>query len=302
MLQNLLTANGCDSIHQVTVVFKDNIATTEMQEYCDGETPTILGIPLMQDTVLTQNLLSVNGCDSILEIYVLFTPEIETQLTDTLCAGEYFLFLGDTISQSGVYSQTLASLSDNCDTNYVLTIYTHPEINYNLPATINAYASEPFELPLAVNNTSLQYSWFPKTGLSCYDCQLPMATLTENQSYTAMITSPSGCTDIAHVDILVEERTSVYIPNVFSSNDDQQNDYFGVFSNVEIEIITLQVYNRWGALIFEQKDTPINNPMAGWDGTFKGNPVEPGVYVYKILLRQEDGTVEMKVGDIGLVW
>jgi len=42
----------------------------------------------------------------------------------------------------------------------------------------------------------------------------------------------------------------------------------------------LQIYNRWGEQIFETSGS--NN---GWDGTFKGKPVEHGTYIYRIAYR-----------------
>ena len=74
------------------------------------------------------------------------------------------------------------------------------------------------------------------------------------------------------------------IPNAFSPNDDGVNDYL-VISGVEnVNRSTLTVFNRWGNLVYESKDTKYNN---GWDGTSNvsnmvsiGQDLPNGVYFY----------------------
>ena len=75
----------------------------------------------------------------------------------------------------------------------------------------------------------------------------------------------------------------VFIPNVFSPNHDGINDHFEVMNGTGA-VTEMYLYNRWGAEIFhDRSDSPK------WDGTFKGKPVDPGVYIYVIngLCRQQ---------------
>jgi gliding motility-associated-like protein len=67
------------------------------------------------------------------------------------------------------------------------------------------------------------------------------------------------------------------LPNVFSPNDDGFNDYFVPFPFVGVERIDLQVFNRWGKLVFKTSDPDIN-----WDGKIMGTnqPASDGVYYY----------------------
>ena len=61
------------------------------------------------------------------------------------------------------------------------------------------------------------------------------------------------------------------------------------------------VYNRWGELIFDRQNIPLNDPAAGWNGTYKGDPLKPDVFVYVVRTVCEDGQpVEIK-GDISLI-
>jgi gliding motility-associated-like protein len=67
------------------------------------------------------------------------------------------------------------------------------------------------------------------------------------------------------------------LPNIFTPNGDQKNDFLIPFPYSGVESIDLQIFNRWGTLVFTSKDPDIN-----WDGTFEGSnqPVGDGVYYY----------------------
>ena len=89
-----------------------------------------------------------------------------------------------------------------------------------------------------------------------------------------------NCVDTARISIEGKDFEGILdlnMPNVFTPNGDRQNDYFEFLGNRNlIECIEMQVFNRWGNLIFES--TPGH---ASWDGrNFSGEPVPEGVYFY----------------------
>ncbi len=88
---------------------------------------------------------------------------------------------------------------------------------------------------------------------------------------------------IAHTQIPKEIPTELYIPNLFSPNGDGHNDYWMVFG--PIEEIHIIIYDRWGNKIFETTDA-----QQQWDGTYKGKPVNSGIYAYYIRYKLTDGT------------
>jgi gliding motility-associated-like protein len=94
------------------------------------------------------------------------------------------------------------------------------------------------------------------------------------------VTNEAGC--VATDDVLVQVNIvrPVYIPNVFSPNNDGINDRFTVYAGPAADFVeSLQIYSRWGELVFENSFTP-NDELAGWDGTFNGQLVNPGVFTY----------------------
>lgn len=67
----------------------------------------------------------------------------------------------------------------------------------------------------------------------------------------------------------------ILMPSAFSPNGDGLNDYYKVLA-IKLTDWTLQIFNRWGELVFEED----NNRFGGWDGKYKGQELEVGVYTY----------------------
>jgi gliding motility-associated-like protein len=88
---------------------------------------------------------------------------------------------------------------------------------------------------------------------------------------------------------------TVYVPNIFSPNNDGINDI--LFARGEnIKELTFRIYNRWGELVFESSDI-----SQGWDGRYKGRECAEGVYFYVAEVSFIDGNSVVKKGSVSLV-
>ncbi len=121
------------------------------------------------------------------------------------------------------------------------------------------------------------YSWTPSTSLSCTNCPNPIATPTGATWYVVTMTTPEGCS--FKDSIFIDYRIicgDVYVPNIFSPNQDGNNDYFKPYGRC-LTTIQLSVFDRWGNKVFYTEDI-----TEGWDGTFKGKLMNSGTYVYRL--------------------
>jgi gliding motility-associated-like protein len=91
-----------------------------------------------------------------------------------------------------------------------------------------------------------------------------------------LVTNDAGCTDTVSKSVPVLLKESLFIPNVFTPQNDGTNDYFTIKSS-GINVFSMKIYNRWGGLVYETNEI---NP--GWDGNYDGNPCPVGVYFYMI--------------------
>lgn len=106
----------------------------------------------------------------------------------------------------------------------------------------------------------------------------------------------NGCFDDSTFLIRVYEPLSIYIPNVFSPNDDGINDEF----KLDIQGVIaydLIIYNRWGAAIFE---TNASENRA-WNGSYKGKSVPEGTYMYVLFYTDFEGQRRQKAGSLTLI-
>ena len=102
---------------------------------------------------------------------------------------------------------------------------------------------------------------------------------------TLIATSPDGCLDTSIVFIVINEENICYVPNTFSPNGDEFNNEFLpiITSGYDHYNYNLLIFNRWGEIVFESKDTE-----QGWDGSYNGTLVQSGGYTWKISLKNKN--------------
>jgi gliding motility-associated-like protein len=145
-------------------------------------------------------------------------------------------------------------------------------------------------------------TWSPADGLSCYDCFAPEYTVVRSATFIATVETEQGCTatDTVHVSTVCDERF-LYFANVFTPNGDGQNDRFYPQGVDGFPIRTFMIYDRWGEIVFSAHNIGVNDPGAGWDGTFKGQTLKPDVYVYVVDAMCSNGKKVAIRGDISLI-
>ncbi|MCB0656625.1 MAG: gliding motility-associated C-terminal domain-containing protein [Saprospiraceae bacterium] len=116
------------------------------------------------------------------------------------------------------------------------------------------------------------------------------------------VTNAEGCTDLDSLEIRVNKVKDIIAPNVFSPNGDGNNDIFYLYGKGVDLIEVFRIYDRWGNIVYEGHDVPLNNPASGWDGRVKGGTyAQPGVYVWSAQVRFLDFDVRIVSGDLTVV-
>ena len=169
---------------------------------------------------------------------------------------------------------------------------------------ILAIVPPPF--PLGLVDTVI---WTPMNGLTFEGnttLQLlhPMAQPFSTTQYTVTIVTKEGCKSSARTIVKVDREADIYVPNVFRPDDpDGNNGTFLVFARDEsIALIKkLQIFDRWGSLIFVNQDFRPNDTSAGWSGDYRGDPVNPGVFVWWAEVELVDGRLLLVKGDVTVV-
>ena len=156
------------------------------------------------------------------------------------------------------------------------------------------------EVTLDITNPGgFTFQWADPEAVGCDTCSNPVVSPDESRGYQVTVSDASGCTDVVIAFFVVVAREPV-IPNVFTPNGDATNDDWGPVypEGIEPEVVTYQVYSRWGTLVFEG-----DQASERWSGDNKGNgePMPSDTYAYVIQLVYPDGSEFNDAGEVTLL-
>ena len=285
--------------------------------------------PILEEVLpgeYTVTVTDANGCtisaSTSVEEYL--APDLDFLITPVICFGDEngsieilnstsgysFSLDGTTFSTSTLFEQLaagnynlIAQDPNGCLFEYDLYVGTPPELLLILPDTLQIVLGESIEINGQSNTLNiLNYQWEPLTDLSCLDCLDPVASPVQATLYTLSITDENGCIAIDETLIEVIPNYEVYIPNAFSPDEDGINDGFTLYANTNVAAIQeLLIFDRWGELIFKNTNFQPNDPTAGWDGRFRGERMNAGIFVYMAKVAFIDNHVELFKGDVLLL-
>jgi len=193
-------------------------------------------------------ILEGSSC-KLSKVYPYTIPVLTSSIEKIICKEDFFSFDNKELNLNGQYIDTLQSVN-SCDSIVTLNLRVLGDIADTVQATIfegQEYVIEKFRFK-------------------------------KEDDYLVELKSYLGCDSLV---LLQLEHYKVYIPNVFSPNQDNINDYFQAMPGDDLlDIPQMQIFDRWGNLLYEGEQ---------WDGRFKGQLVNSGVYVYIIRFQTNDG-------------
>ena len=197
---------------------------------------------------------------------------------------------------------TIATNSSGCADTSTRSILVNPLPTATLPATITMQTGFPVPIPGTYSSNVVSWSWMPAATLSCSDCPQPIAAPKFNTKYLVTYVDSNGCVNNGQVEVIVIcKDANVFVPNTFSPNNDGSNDVFYVRGRGLDRVKSLRVFNRWGEIVFEQQNFPVNNPSFGWNGNYKGQKALADVYVYQVEVFCENSQIIRFEGNVALI-
>ncbi|GIV33764.1 MAG: hypothetical protein KatS3mg031_1299 [Chitinophagales bacterium] len=202
-----------------------------------------------------------------------------------LRAGDYAIVVRDANG-----CQTAVSASINQGDEFFLSYGGDVEIIKGMTVPL-----KPILIPPGVVIDSVH--WSPADGLSCTNCLEPSANPQETTVYTVTVIDNNGCSASAVVRVVVREEYQIFIPNIFTPNNDGVNDRFS-FHAYGTKNIEVRIFNRWGAEVYYNPNQQPNDEREGWDGTYNGKEAQQGAYVYMIKVLFTNNEERTKTGTI----
>jgi gliding motility-associated-like protein len=205
----------------------------------------------------------------------------------------------------GTYTlSTLVTNSSGCTDSDSMRIVINPLPTVSMPSVLTMQAGFPLTIPAVYSSNVITYSWLPDNNtLSCVNCPQPTTTNTKfNTNYSVAFADVNGCKNTGNVQVNVLcKNANVFAPNTFSPNGDGSNDVFYIRGKGVERVKSLRIFNRWGEVVFERKDFPINDATSGWNGLFRGNKPHPDVYIYQVEVFCDNGDVIRFDGNVALI-
>jgi gliding motility-associated-like protein len=271
-------------ISDTITIYTPGVDSWELQPSCDNEANGVVYIDLFDQNPYRYNCFLVNESDSIVwassvqrngdtayaippgKYAVVVTDTNSCLLTDTVIVG----------SLGGVVAEILPVADTLYDTIQVVQTFD------NLSTGANSY-------------------FWTANGQTSVDSN---ATFIFDSCGTYWITLESenalGCSDSTAIEFTVEcyvpeppppplDTAKLIMPNVFTPNGDNQNDYFNAIQPTPDSLMTFEgvIFNRYGQEMYRWQDW--RTPTAGWDGNFNGQRASDGVYFYRVVARDKEG-------------
>ena len=235
-------------------------------------------------------ITTANGCTatSTANVVEVAPPLVDLGMDTVLCSGQTLLLHAGNAGSSYQWSDgsTMESLAVQGPGTYAVTVTNGPcqrsdEITvlfnpapYSIPErqVYRCLEDEPRQVTLDAGNPGSTYLW--DTGDTVRTIEV-----TTYGFHPVQITNAYGCTLRDSVQVSEYCPSALYVPNTFTPNGDGINDVFMPVGK-NIAMMELQIYDRWGTMLFESRD-----PGIGWNGTYRGEVVKNDLYTWKIRYR-----------------
>lgn len=282
-------------------------------------------------TTFTVGVTDINGCYDTGEIFVDIHPDILPNPTglNFICPedttvleafnGEFGYvwepaneIIGSNTNNSIVvspdvtqpYSVTIIDVNTCSYTQeFLLNVYPRAEANISLSIISQLGERRIFQNGIVKGEThqftatgGISYEWSPSFGLSDTTIFNPFVSPDTTTLYSLFIVNENGCEAITEFELLVINKTFIYVPTAFSPNGDGEHDFFRVYQRNEFDFGSLRIFNRWGNLVFEGQSIEDT-----WNGTVNGETCPVGVYPYVITGTDWKGEPFLKAGNITII-
>jgi PKD repeat protein len=262
---------------------------------CFDSTAIVLDLP--QTPIAWLNMTRHCTVDSGFTLRILHPLSAGHTITlfgaDTTWFNDYLV----TRLQPGSYDLSITKAG--CTNDTTLFVPAIAELKIGLPADTTLLLGQSLLIETTVNQPDLDFRWTPELDLDDPTIQNPTASPKTDRLYVISATNSLGCTktDSILINILVDYDSLVYLPNAFTPGDQNGfNDVFGLRSLNEavVEIQEFAIYDLHGTQIFHAQNCKpaVSRFDCEWDGTFRGNKAEAGVYKVFIAIEFSDGYVQ----------
>lgn len=305
----LQTLKGCDSIVNLNLIVHPTYNDTIFAHICEGEIYSSYGFNERVTGFYTQNLQTIMGCDSIVNLNLIVGEKYNDTIFADICKGETYNQFGFNEIEQGFYTHSFLS-QYGCDSIVNLSLLVYEPYYDTIYDTI--CNGDIYEYGFNADSTGT-YIQNLNTQFGCDSILVlhlqvnPTFTDTikgniykgnvynkfgfnekETGIYEQKLQTYLGCDSIIYLDLQVDY---VLFPNVVTPNGDGINDIFEIHNLVDQNAFPeneLIIYNRNGKIIYRAKN--IKSKKDQWDPQATGS--SEGTYFYRFYGKRHDKVLE----------
>jgi gliding motility-associated-like protein len=285
--QHVLTSiRGCDSLIVLTLNLIANTTSTNQQNICSGESYSFYGQTLTSAGNYQHLLTNVAGCDSLVNLTLAVLPHSFSTVQQNICDGDVYSFFGQNLTSNGSYTKLLVS-ANGCDSTITLNLTVLP-----VPAPPIISSNSPLICPgdelklVAQAVTNGQFLWSGPNNFTSSLTEITFNAYPQHIGTYEAVVTVNGCTsEPSSLEVKIENIfnfNDFEFPNIITPNGDGINDELDIESHYHTCLpYTLQLFNRWGNLIFEQSygGERFNGKLSN------GEIANAGVYFYRLVFK-----------------
>lgn len=245
-----------------------------------------------------------NGCQPL--------PVTFTDSSKTVPGSTYLWEFGNGLSSNsinpsttyinfGTFDITLTIRTPQGCTNSLtkksITVFEKPIASFNFsPDKPTLYSPAVYFNDNSSGSNSIWYWEFGDGSTSSN--QNPIHNYQDTGTYLVVFaaTNPEGCSDTTTYQLYIADEYAFYIPNAFTPNGDDENDFF-VMSGINYKQVEVQIFNRYGGIVYQS-----SNLNHYWDGKDKnGTIVQEGAYAYQIIVTENGGKKHTYTGTVSII-
>ncbi|MDX1684713.1 MAG: gliding motility-associated C-terminal domain-containing protein [Saprospiraceae bacterium] len=213
-------------------------------------------------------------------------PVTETRF-DSLKPGLFFFRVTDSLG---------------CQTDTLLEVKEGNYLNrYNIEGDTFIYRGDSTTLKVDIDLPEDQVDqvyWSEEGSVFCFRCYEITVKPDTTTVYNFRLIDINGCEIAFDFVVKVQDKNEVFVPNIFTPNEDTENEVLHVFGKHLVRIDRMMIFNRWGEKVFQGFNLP---PGPVWDGKWNGEYHVPAVLAWVIDATFEDGTQKQFTGSVTLL-
>jgi len=157
-----------------------------------------------------------------------------------------------------------------------------------------------YQMNISANGIPGNYRWEPTEGVSDPNINSPIITVDQEKTYKVIFDNDE-CLDTLHIEFVDTPKELIYVPNIFSPNNDGINDLISLSSDPSFEWqYEFTLINRQGRTVYSSSGE-LNGTVDTWDGFYKNQIAEQGVYIYSLVYWENIFEKKTQLGDIFLM-